>query len=116
MKRQISFLNLFLSFFCKLYHVKNILYKVFIASVLLCCVFLLSGGLSLAYVLVNGSGSVLVARFALTAPFFGLFVLVGLFGLLMAYKKAGMREGVYGLVISGACFLFIEVLYNTVLG
>ncbi len=80
------------------------------------CVFLVSGGVLLVDVLINGAKSVLDARFALTSPFYGLFVLVAFFGLLMAYRFRGTRQGIYGLIVVLACYIFIEVLYNVCLG
>jgi hypothetical protein len=102
----LNILHVYTFFLCKLPKI----------VVFLFCVALVSGGVGMVNVLMNGADSVLDARFALTAPFFGLFVLVGFFGLLLAYNKRGSRDGFLGLIVTVFCYIFIEVLYNVCLG
>jgi hypothetical protein len=86
--------------------------KLIIIGTILFCVFLVAGGLSLVTGLTSGFYSYADARFGLSAPFFALFVLVGFFGLLMAYKQRGTQQGLFGLLIVLFCYVCIEVLYS----
>ena len=86
--------------------------KLLIVAVVLLAVFMLSNGLGASQIYRVGAHSASDARFAVTAPFFFGFVLIGFFGLLSAYKNAGKIECLYGFGIVGFCYFGIEVIYQ----
>ena len=86
--------------------------KLLIAAVILFAVFLLSCGIGDLQIYSEGAHSASDARFAVTAPFFFGFVLIGFFGLLYAYKNAGHVESLYGFVVVCFCYFCIEIFYQ----
>lgn len=86
--------------------------KLLVATIILFAVFLLSCGLGASKIYGEGAHSASDARYAVTAPFFFGFVLIGFFGLLYAYKNAGHAECLYGFVVVGFCYFCIEIFYQ----
>lgn len=91
--------------------------KFLFPAVLFFTIFLLSGGL----LVVNHYRGLPVtnteARYIVTAPFFGGFVLLGVMGLLQAYKFSGVPSKVFlGLFQVVFCYVGIEVLFRVVGG
>ena len=84
--------------------------KLLIATAILFTVFLLAGGLGVFQTYVYGASSIMEYRYAVIAPFFGGFVLIGFFGLLYVYRNRGSAECLYGFLIVGFCYGGIEVL------
>lgn len=94
-------------------------HKVLIASVILLAIFMLANGLGAFQIFVSGvpyaptmAEGLKEARFALAAPFFGGFVLIGFFGMLYAYKNAKRPECLLGFLIVGFCYFSIEIMYS----
>jgi hypothetical protein len=85
-----------------------------VASVILFCVFLLSGGLDDLKSYIFGASSIAEYRFATIAPFFGGFVLIGFFGLLYIYRNARSWKCLLGFLIVGFCYFAIETLFQAV--
>lgn len=86
--------------------------KLLIAAFVLFMVVLLSGGVGAFTVYVGGADSQGEAVFAVTAPFFGGFVLIGFFGLLYLFRNRQSGECLYGFLIVLFCYGGIEVLFK----
>lgn len=86
--------------------------RVLIASVVLLSVFLLACGVGTFQVYFFGAQSWGDAVYALSAPFFFGFCLIGFFGLRYIYNQRGSRDCLYGFLVVGVCYGGIEVLFQ----
>lgn len=86
--------------------------RLLVSTVLLICLFLVSGGIGAFNVYLNGAESYLDYSFTLTWPFFLLFVFVGVLGLLKTVNGKGSVESLYGLIVVVFCYVCIEVLFK----
>lgn len=59
-----------------------------------------------------GAQSIGEYNFAVSAPFFGGFVLVGFFGLLQIIRNVGSKECLYGFFVVGFCYVGLEILFQ----
>jgi hypothetical protein len=86
--------------------------RLLVGTVLLVCLFLVSGGVGAFYVYLFGAESYFDYAFTLTWPFFLLFVFVGFLGLLKTVQGKGSVESLYGLIVVLFCYVCIEVLFK----
>jgi hypothetical protein len=86
--------------------------KLLIATVILFVVFLLACGVGAFNAYTYGASSSSEAVFAVSAPFFGGFVLIGFFGLMQVYKNRASAQCLYGFLIVGFCYGGIEILFQ----
>lgn len=86
--------------------------RLLIVTVIFFVIFLLSGGLAACRDYMFGADSASEVAFAVTAPFFGGFILIGFFGLLYIFRNRQSGECLYGFLIVLFCYGGIEVLFR----